>query len=73
MPKNPSMSLYKLAEKGFIMDTQAPGDTKAGKFYTLTNEGLDYINGYSPKEDNGEKKTRTKARKQAKLHQLLLP
>ena len=65
MPKNPSMSLYKLAEKGLIMDTQAPGDAKAGKFYTLTNEGLDYINGYSPKEDNGEKKTRTKARKQA--------
>lgn len=65
MPKNPSMSLYKLAEKGFIMDTQAPEDAKAGKFYTLTNEGLDYINCYSPKEDNGEKKTRTKARKQA--------
>ncbi len=65
IPKNPSMSLYKLAEKGLIMDTQAPEDAKAGKFYTLTNEGLDYINGYSPKEDNGEKKTRTKARKQA--------
>ena len=63
LPKNPSMSLYKLTEKGHIMDAPAPEGAKAGKYYILTDAGITYIKEYTPKDNNGEKKIHTKARK----------
>lgn len=64
VPTNPSMSLNRLAEKGFIMDTEAPEGAKTGKYYMLTQDGIAYVEGYTPKEDIGEKKkTRAKAKK----------
>lgn len=56
VPTNPSMSLNRLAEKGYIMDTSAPEGAKNGKYYMLTQDGIDYVEGYIPKEDSGEKK-----------------
>ena len=38
------------------MDTSAPEDAKAGKYYMLTNDGIAYIEAYTPKEDSGDKK-----------------
>ncbi len=63
LPKNPSVSIYRLVEKGHIMDTQPPEGAKAGKYYMLTDAGMSYIKGYKPKENNGEKKNHTKTRK----------
>lgn len=57
LPKNPSMSLYALAQKGYIMDADSPdGDDKSGKWYMISDEGIAYIENYVPKEDKGEKK-----------------
>ena len=53
---NNSQLLRQLAKKGYIMDTSAPEDAKAGKYYTLTNDGIAYIEAYTPKEDSGDKK-----------------
>ena len=64
VPTNPSMSLNRLAEKGYIMDAPKPEEVKSGKYYMLTNDGIEYINSYVPKEDSGEKKnSRTRAKK----------
>ena len=64
MPKNPSMSTFRLAEKGYIMDAPKPEDAKSGNYYMLTNDGIAYIEAYVPKEDSGEKKkSRPKAKK----------
>lgn len=58
LPSNPSMSLYKLAEKGYIMD--APdSESKGAKQYILTDDGIAYIASYSPKEAGDEKKKAT--------------
>lgn len=66
MPKNPSMSTFRLAEKGYIMDAPKPIDVKSGNYYMLTDDGISYIEAYVPKEDSGEKKrARTKAKKTA--------
>lgn len=56
IPTNPSMSLNRLAEKGYIMDAPRPADVKTGNYYMLTNDGITYIESYVPKEDSGEKK-----------------
>lgn len=56
LPKNPSMAAYKLAEKGYVMDVAVPKDAKTGKYYMLTNTGMEYIESYIPKEDSVEKK-----------------
>lgn len=63
LPKNLSVSIHRLAEKGFIMDTLPPEGAKAGKYYMLTDAGMAYIKEYKPKDSNGEKKTHTKTRK----------
>ena len=61
---NNSELVRQLVKKGFIMDTDAPEGAKAGKYYMLTQEGIAYIEGYTPKEDTAEKKKiRTKAKK----------
>jgi len=56
LPKNPSMSLNRLAEKGYIMDSATVGGAKSGKCYMLTEDGIAYINKYVLKEESGEKK-----------------
>ena len=56
LPKNPSMSLYRLAERGLIMDAEASDESKLGKCYMLSDAGLAYVENYVPKEDSGEKK-----------------
>lgn len=56
VPTNPSMSLNRLAEKGYIMDAPKPEDAKNGKYYMLTTDGIAYIDAYVPKEGTGEKK-----------------
>ena len=65
LPKNPSMSLYSLAQKGYIMDADAPTeDDKNGKWYMISEDGISYIKNYVPKENKGEKKkTHSKQRK----------
>lgn len=65
IPKNPSMSLYSLAQKGYIMDADSPaGDDKSGKWYMISEDGISYIKSYTPKENKGEKKkAHTKQRK----------
>ena len=64
VPSNPSMSLNRLAEKGYIMDVPKPEDAKNGEYYMLTADGISYISTYVPKADLGEKKkTRTKTKK----------
>lgn len=64
LPKNPSMSLYALAQKGYIMDADPPADDKSGKWYMISDEGIAYIENYVPKEDKGEKKkTRSRTKK----------
>lgn len=64
IPTNPSMSLNRLAEKGHIMDAPKPENAKTGKYYMLTNDGIAYIESYTPKENSGDKKkSRVKAKK----------
>ena len=66
IPTNPSMSLNRLAEKGYIMDAPRPADVKTGNYYMLTNDGITYIEFYVPKEDSGEKKKpRARSKKSA--------
>lgn len=66
VPANPSMSLNRLTEKGYIMDAQRPENAKVGKYYTLTNDGIAYVASYTPKEiSNDKKKSNTKSRKTA--------
>lgn len=62
LPQNPSMSLTSLAKKGLIMDTLAPDDAKPGKYYMLTDDGINYIKNYIPKENKTNGKA-TKSRK----------
>lgn len=56
LPVNPSVALHRLAERGYIMDTDVPEGAKAAKYYTLTQDGIGYVDGYTPKEESGEKK-----------------
>lgn len=61
---NNSELVRQLAKKGYIMDAAVPEGAKAGKYYMLTQDGIAYVEGYTPKEDSGEKKkTRVKAKK----------
>lgn len=53
---NISQLLRELVKKGYIMDTVAPEDVKAGKYYMLTDSGITHIKSYVPKETSGEKK-----------------
>lgn len=64
LPKNPSVSLNKLAAKGYIMDSPSAGEAKSGKCYMLTEDGIAYIDKYVSKEESGEKKkSRSSAKK----------
>lgn len=49
LPKNPSMSLNRLAEKGYIMDAATADEGKSGKCYMLTEAGIAFIETYVPK------------------------
>ncbi len=63
---NNSELLRQLVKKGYIMDTTTPEDAKTGKYYMLTNDGINYVETYSPREDAVEKrKPRQKAKKAA--------
>lgn len=53
---NISQLLRELVKKGYIMDTVAPEEVKAGKYYMLTDSGITHIKSYVPKETSGEKK-----------------
>lgn len=53
---NNSMLLRSLAQKGYIMDTATPEDGKTGKYYMLTEDGISYVETYTPKEISEEKK-----------------
>ena len=65
LPKNPSMSLNRLAEKGYIMDATTTDEGKSGKCYMLTETGIAFIETYVPKENFREKKPRAKVKKSA--------
>ena len=61
---NNSELLRQLVKKGYIMDAIAPEDSKSGKYYTLTNDGIAYIETYVPKESCEEmKKPRPRIKK----------
>ena len=62
---NYSALLRQLVKKGYIMDAPVPEGAKAGKYYMLTDEGLNYVREYTPKEHNGEKKATSKTKKTA--------
>lgn len=53
---NISQLLRRLVKKGYIMDTVSPEESKAGKYYMLTDRGITYIKEYVPKESSTEKK-----------------
>jgi hypothetical protein len=61
-PKNISMCLIQLAQKGFIIDA-TDVEQKLPKPYRISNEGLEYISTYTPK-DVKEKKLSNKPHKQ---------
>lgn len=61
-PKNISMCLNQLAQKGFIIDATNV-EQKLPKPYRISNEGLEYISTYTPK-DVKEKKASNKPHKQ---------
>lgn len=61
-PKNISMCLNQLAQKGFIMDAHDV-EQKIPKPYRISNDGADYICAYIPK-DTKEKKITNKSRRQ---------
>lgn len=61
-PKNISMCLNKLAQKGFIIDA-TDVEQKFPKPYRISSEGLEYISTYTPK-DVKEKKPSNKPHKQ---------
>lgn len=61
-PQNISMCLNQLAQKGFIIDA-TDVEQKLPKPYRISDEGLEYISTYTPK-DVKEKKASNKPRKQ---------
>lgn len=61
-PTNISMCLNQLAQKGFIIDA-TDIEQKLPKPYRISDEGLEYISNYTPK-DVKEKKASNKPRKQ---------
>lgn len=61
-PKNISACLNQLAQKGFIIDA-TDVEKKLPKPYRISDEGLEYINTYAPKEVK-EKKSSNKPHKQ---------
>lgn len=61
-PKNISMCLNQLAQKGFIIDA-TDVEQKFPKPYRISSEGLEYISTYTPK-DVKEKKSSNKPQKQ---------
>ncbi len=54
LPKNPSMSLNRLAEKGYIMDAATADEGKSGKCYMLTEAGIAFIETYVRKKTRRE-------------------
>lgn len=68
-PSNISMSLNRLAEKGFIMDV-TDVEQKMPKPYRISSDGIKYIYTYKPKEEKEKRvsgtKSRTKSRTKSK-------
>lgn len=63
---NKSELLRQLAKKGYIMDAPTPEGAKSRNFFMLTDDGIQYIKSYVPKEEKGEKKkVHTKPKKSA--------
>ncbi len=58
-PSNISMSLNQLAEKGLIVDA-TDVEQKLPKPYRVSNDGIDYINSYTPKEKKEKKATKVR-------------
>lgn len=63
VPKNPSSSLFNLAQKGLIMDSDSTDLNLKGKCYIVSNAGFDYIRNYAPRESKNEKKPRQRVKK----------
>lgn len=62
VPSNVSMTINRLVKKGLIMDVPN-AEQKTLKLYTLTDDGLKYVEKYKPIEATAEKKP-IKSRKQ---------
>lgn len=58
-PSNISMSLNQLAEKGLIVDA-TDIERKLPKPYRVSNDGIDYINSYTPKEKKEKRSIKTR-------------
>lgn len=58
-PSNISMSLNQLAEKGLIVDA-TDVEQKLPKPYRVSNDGIDYINSYTPKEKKEKRSVKTR-------------
>lgn len=54
---NNSMLIKRLIQKGYIMDAVSQDDNDS-KYFMLTNEGLEYIENFKPKENIGEKRVK---------------
>lgn len=59
-PSNVSMSLNRLAEKGFIMDAEE-AEQKFPKPYLISSEGIEFINEFQMKDEKEKKKAKTKS------------
>lgn len=65
-PKNISMCLNQLAQKGFIIDV-TDADQKFPKPYRISDEGLEYIRTYIPKEAKEKKQTKKSHKQRTKV------
>lgn len=70
--KNNSDILQRLAKSGLIMDADNP-ENKVPKPYSITQEGIKYINSYNPKDykETANKRSVTKQRKTESEYQTL--
>ena len=66
-PKNISMSLNQLAQKGFIIDA-TDVEQKRPKPYRISSAGLTYIKSYAPKEKRTSNKTRKQLVKEESVY-----
>lgn len=66
-PKNISMSLNQLAQKGFIIDA-TDVEQKRPKPYRISSAGLTYIKSYAPKEKRTSNKTRKQPVKEESVY-----
>jgi hypothetical protein len=65
VPSNISMSLYRLAEKGLIMDARDV-EQKQPKPYIVSGDGIQYVKEYQPKQGAEKKAVTRKSRSKIK-------